>query len=695
MVSDAPARLVDESKREDGRFYFVTLPHFTIGRGPDNDVVLDYQLTSREHAEINGRDGQLYIRDRNSRNGVKVNGQRIHEERRLQAGDSILIGQTFLRLEFTEVSKPQLLDFLSELTLFANTSPETLRSIIDSSRLKLLKYGQQIAAQDLDDSLYVLLSGEIAVTLSVDEPSRRYKAGHFFDGMLLRQELEAKGISHFDVMRDAYFILVSRSTVNDMIAASTYLSGLAFFRNLTEEQFQALTQNINLAYLEQDRVLFEQGDFSDALYIVIFGQVGMVKRDKDLCDELRAYERGEFFGELGLLVDQPRAARAEVKQPTGVFILRRHKFQELLAEYPDIGLNLYRYLASMLEEQSLKYWRAARDVERMKTLIQAEKMFALGQLVAGIAHEINTPVGSISSNSFQLREILESVKVYYEGLPRLLKLFYEQKNVEAAVNRAGHTPDESTINLVQALGQQQLEMWHEQHQKSDIEYLFDDMNEIAVDLTEAADRITEMVKSLTNFTRLDEAERKTVNIHEGIDSTLSLLRHQLKYQVVVDKQYGDLPKITCYPPQLNQVFMNILMNAIQALDLEKLGKGEKGLIRIRTYREDEWGVVAIEDDGKGIEPNDMESIFEPYFSTKGPAAAAGGLGLGLGLSISKNIVEEKHKGKIEVASQPGEGTTFYIKLPLDRPVTIRDTIMDGTLLTQIHKLVDPKNDLKS
>ena len=174
----------------------------------------------------------------------------------------------------------------------------------------------------------------------------------------------------------------------------------------------------------------------------------------------------------------------------------------------------------------------------------------------------------------------------------------------------------------------------------------------------AGDRITELVSSLKNFARLDEAEFQKADIHEGIDSTLTLVQHELKDKVEVVKEYGEIPKIFCYPNQLNQVFMNLFVNAVQAIE-------EKGTITIETSADDTNVYVQIADTGKGIPAEDLDRIFEPGFTTRGT-----GVGTGWGLSISYNIIQ-KHNGDITVESGVGKGTEFVISLPIEQSLEIK------------------------
>jgi PAS domain S-box-containing protein len=250
-------------------------------------------------------------------------------------------------------------------------------------------------------------------------------------------------------------------------------------------------------------------------------------------------------------------------------------------------------------------------LESQAQLVQAEKMAALGSLVAGIAHEINTPLASINSNN------------------DIFSLTFQR--VQEIVRR--HVPAESL------------------EPGGDLRDVLSKIDDAIRTNRMACERIVKIVRSLRNFARLDEAERKKVDIHEGIESTLTLVAHELKRRITVIKEFGAVREIECYPNQLNQVFMNILVNASQAIE----GVGE---IRIRTWEEENTVRISISDSGKGIAPEILPKIFDPGFTTK-----KAGLGTGLGLSICYRIIQD-HNGRIDVESQVGCGTTFTIVLPI-------------------------------
>jgi signal transduction histidine kinase len=238
--------------------------------------------------------------------------------------------------------------------------------------------------------------------------------------------------------------------------------------------------------------------------------------------------------------------------------------------------------------------------ETQEQLIISEKMAVIGQLVAGIAHEINTPIAAIKGN-------LEMEKIMVDRL--------------------------------------------ESNKPNGIENFKQTYDSIADVNKEAMERIVGIVKGLRNFARLDEAEIKEVDIHECLDSTIFLLKNQNGVKVVYVKDYGQLPQIKCYPQQLNQVFLNLFVNAIHAIK-------ESGIIKIKTWRDEQYIFIKISDNGGGISKENIARVFDPGFTTKGV-----GVGTGLGLSICYNIIS-KHKGEIGVESIEGKGTSFTIKLPI-------------------------------
>lgn len=264
-------------------------------------------------------------------------------------------------------------------------------------------------------------------------------------------------------------------------------------------------------------------------------------------------------------------------------------------------------------------------VVTQRQLLQSEKMAAIGQLAAGVAHEINNPVGFVHSN-------LGTLKEYVTNLLELLDAYC------LAAGRCA--PDHPSLLAAQQLAAEM-----------DIDYLRDDIGKLLDESQEGLERIKRIVSDLRNFAHVDDAQWQTIDIHTCLESTLNVVWNELKYKATLVKEYGDLPAITCLPGQLSQVFMNLLVNAVQAIK-------EHGTITLRTGREADSIWIEVVDSGCGIPPENISCLFDPFFTTK-PV----GSGTGLGLAITYKIVETHH-GRIEVSSEVGCGSTFRVILPI-------------------------------
>ncbi|MDA0865696.1 MAG: ATP-binding protein [Cyanobacteria bacterium] len=280
-------------------------------------------------------------------------------------------------------------------------------------------------------------------------------------------------------------------------------------------------------------------------------------------------------------------------------------------------------------------------------LIQSEKMSSLGQLVAGVAHEINNPVSFIACNIN-----------YAENYAKILMALIEPHQ---------HPGETLSPEL--------------QGEAIDLDFVIQDFPKVLGSMRLGAERIRAIVQSLRNFSRLDESDIKAVDIHEGIDSTLMILNSRLKGDrhsspIQVIRAYGDLPPVECYAGQLNQVFMNILSNAIDALEGVILPKGEMPTITITTTCDPQQVCIDIQDNGGGIPLGMQGRLFDPFFTTK-PV----GKGTGLGLSISYQIVVERHQGQLSCESMPGRGTQFRIAVPLRQRATVAHP--SATVLPQV------------
>lgn len=299
-----------------------------------------------------------------------------------------------------------------------------------------------------------------------------------------------------------------------------------------------------------------------------------------------------------------------------------------------------RAAAAKATAQAQQLSQLLHDLQQSQAqLIQTEKMSSLGQLVAGIAHEINNPVNFIYGNLTYahnyIQELLELIRLYQKYYPN---------------------PAPEIIAHCKEI---------------DFEFLCDDLPKLLKSMKMGAERIREIVLSLRNFSRIDQAEMKQVDLHEGIENTLLILHNRLKgknghHKIKVVKEYGNLPLVECYPGQLNQVFMNIISNSIDAIESYNQQRSPEEIrnnpsqITIRTELEEpDWVIVRISDNGPGMSESVRARLFDPFFTTK-PV----GKGTGLGLSISYQIVVQKHGGMISCQSELGKGTEFCVKIPL-------------------------------
>jgi len=328
---------------------------------------------------------------------------------------------------------------------------------------------------------------------------------------------------------------------------------------------------------------------------------------------------------------------------TGAFTPERLEVLRLLSAQAAISLENALLYASVeqkvqqrtreLNEKNLHLEQTLEELKRTQAqLIHTEKMSSLGQLVAGVAHEINNPVSFIFGN-------LSHADEYFQDLLDMMQLYQQ------------HYPEPSD-EISEAL----LEL--------DLEFLVEDWQKLMGSMKVGAQRIGDIVRGLRNFSRLDESQMKSVDIHEGIDSTLLVLQSRLRSDsgvgIEVIKEYGQLPQVTCYASQLNQVFVNIINNAIDALSRPGDVTGKVPTITIRTeVTASDWVKIRIADNGPGIPSAVQQKIFDPFFTTK-PVGA----GTGLGLSTSYSIVVNKQVGKLNCISAPGQGAEFVIEIPI-------------------------------
>jgi two-component system NtrC family sensor kinase len=257
-------------------------------------------------------------------------------------------------------------------------------------------------------------------------------------------------------------------------------------------------------------------------------------------------------------------------------------------------------------------------------VVQQEKMASIGQLAAGVAHEINNPMGFISSNLGTLGKYIERMNEFIQAKSDAFEALPDKEIAEALRDKR------KTLKL---------------------DYIIEDGRELIKESLDGAERVRTIVKNMKSFSRVDEAESKPADINECIVSTINIVWNELKYKASLIKELGDIPLTICHPQQINQVIMNLLVNASHAIE-------ERGEITVRTWHENDSIYASVTDTGCGMPPDVVNRIFEPFFTTKEV-----GKGTGLGLSITYDIVKS-HKGEITVESEPGKGTTFTVRLPV-------------------------------
>ncbi|MFB0555927.1 MAG: ATP-binding protein [Phycisphaerae bacterium] len=284
--------------------------------------------------------------------------------------------------------------------------------------------------------------------------------------------------------------------------------------------------------------------------------------------------------------------------------------------------------------------KSNKELKEMQSqLVQSEKLASIGQLAAGVAHEMNTPVGFVASN-------FETLENYMKKIKELLQMYGELLEEIDASDKT------ELLDKANTIGKSQNDM--------KIDFILKDLPGLFNDSREGIDRVTSIVQNLRDFSRIDQSGNlDEYNINDGVKATLIVAQNEIKYDADVKTELSEVPLIFCNAGQINQVLLNILINATQAIKSQE--RDNKGTITIKTYVTDDDVVCEISDDGPGIEPDKLPKIFDPFFTTK-PI----GNGTGLGLSVSYDIIVIKHNGKLIADSSVGEGTKFTIKLPLSK-----------------------------
>ncbi len=333
--------------------------------------------------------------------------------------------------------------------------------------------------------------------------------------------------------------------------------------------------------------------------------------------------------------DLERRVKDRTIELTKVNINLKHEIEQRLRAEKKLQ-KAHTELTIRVEERTLELEKTLKDLQSTQAqLLQSEKMASIGQLAAGVAHEINNPIGFVKSN-------LGTMNQYRQDLTILLAEYLTLEN-----NLCDHAKPRND-----ALISKRLERIQKIKNEIDLEFIEADGAKVIKESMEGIERVVDIVSDLKNFAHLDGGELEYSDLNEGIESTLNIVWNELKYKAKVIKELGKIPLVKCYPQRLNQVFMNIFVNASQAIE-------DRGEIHISTRLIDGKVEIQTSDTGKGIPASNLSKIFDPFFTDKEV-----GKGTGLGLNVAYNIVQQ-HNGTIDVESKVGKGTTFIVRLPID------------------------------
>lgn len=455
-----------------------------------------------------------------------------------------------------------------------------------------------------------------------------------------------------------------------------FLKKVPLFADLPDEDLDRLCAVAVEINIPAGEILFTEGEKGDKAYVIMAGEIDILKNSGENMVFLATRQAGDVIGEMSLLDQSPRFASGKTRTDSKLLSISHENLEHLLSTSPSAARVMLSTITNRLRSTEL-------------VLQQSEKMAQLGTLTAGIAHELNNPASAARRGSEQLSTAIEHFQQAYQQ-------FHEQGFSKVQWDKAAELREYARMRATQpvdldSLGrsdrEEEIESWLDDRNVENswdhaptlvsLGYQTADLAELEntfpgpqlgvalqwlgtlytifsllEEINQGTSRIGEIVKSLKSYVYLDQAPVQEVDVHEGLDNTLVMLRSKLKAGITLERHYAeDLPMIMAYGSELNQVWTNIIDNAVDAMD-------GTGAISISTRRMDDWIFVEIEDSGPGIPADIQRKIFSPFFTTK-PM----GKGTGLGLNISFNIVQ-KHKGEIKVFSRPGK-TCFSVCLPIN------------------------------